>query len=99
MAPKRRGKRIGRGVYVADVLVSPNVASKIRTKHNVHPDEARQAFVMKQLGDPRRQYDPQRGWRLVVTGETNEGRRIEACLYPVDVAGGIWRLGTAIPAQ
>lgn len=92
----QEGTSVPRPVYIADIRISDAVAAKIRTKHNVTPEEVRETFILRE--------DIQAGWedhhvhgrRVVAFGHTGDGRPILAALYPVDPPSeGIWNLGTA----
>jgi hypothetical protein len=37
--------------------------------------------------------------RLLATGTTSSGRRLNAVLYPADESDGTWHLATAMPAN
>lgn len=62
-------------------------------------EEVREAFVLTRLERDYWEYDPDRGgWRLLVTGTTYNGRRLNGVLYPTAL-DGTWWLGTAMWAQ
>ncbi len=85
-------------VYIAHIDCSQEVLAKINSKHGVTIDEVRQVCLYPSR--PRRAawaWDSRRGSRLVVEGVTRSGRIVRAVLYPVDLADGTWRLGTAVP--
>lgn len=82
--------------YIAEVRISPAMEAKIRQKHGVTGDEVREAVILTPLERARWHEHPQRGWRLLVTGTTYAGRRLNLVLYPVDAEDGTWSLGTAM---
>ncbi len=72
------------------------MAAKLAHKNPpVTPDEVREALVLTRLERAGWDHDPDRGWRLLATGTTYTGRRINAVLYPADDEG-TWWLGTAM---
>jgi len=82
--------------YIAEVWISETVAQKILQKHNVSPDEVREAVVMCSLRRAKWQLrKPEMAWRLLVEGDTAAGRQLFVVLYPVSGQDGCWRLGTA----
>ena len=84
-------------VYVAWLDCSSDVEAKINSKHGVTLDEAREAIMYpSRLRRAVWDEDPERGRRLIARGVTRSGRVIQAVLYPVDPADGVWRLGTAL---
>jgi hypothetical protein len=84
-------------VHIAEVDISASVAAKTREKHGVEPYEVREADVL--VVRARRHHDPERGWRLLVIGSTYAGRMLNVVLYPVVIADGTWRPGTAMPRE
>ena len=85
--------------YIADIRASPAIWAKVAEKHNVTEPEVREAFILTSLVRAGWDLDPERGWRLLGTGTTYQGRRLNAVPYPVDADDGIWRLGTAFWAE
>lgn len=88
--------------YIAQVLpASESLRNKIHIKHDVTEAEVREAVVLCDVESSKWSWDerPDRGWRLLMTGRTYRGRRLFVVLYPVDEADGVWRLGTAMPAD
>jgi hypothetical protein len=83
--------------YVAEIQISPAMAQKIQSKHGVTPDEVRELYTKTVPGQWI--HDPERGRRLLVIFRTSAGRTLKIVLQPVDVAGGTWRLRTAIVAR
>jgi hypothetical protein len=72
-----------------------NVA-KINSDHGVTLNDVEDA--LDSILNSEFDEDPDRGRRLYVWGRAGR-RTIFVCLYPVDEAAGIWRLGTAYPDQ
>jgi hypothetical protein len=58
--------------------------------------EVREAFELTRLVRAGWEDHPDRGWRLLATGTTYDGRRLNAVLYPAEAGDGIWWLGTAM---
>lgn len=88
--------------YIAQVLpASESLRKKIHMKHDVTEVEVHEAVVLCDVESSVWSWDerPDRGWRLLVTGRTYTGRRLFVVLYPVDEDDGVWRLGTAMPAD
>lgn len=88
--------------YIAQVLpASASLREKIHIKHDVTEVEVREAVVLCDVESSKWSWDerPDRGWRLLVTGRTYADRRLFVVLYPVDEDDGVWRLGTAMPAD
>jgi hypothetical protein len=88
--------------YIAQVLpASDSLREKINKKHDVTEAEVHEATVLCEVESSQWSWDerPDRGWRLLVTGRTYTGRRLFVVLYPVDEDDGVWRLGTAMPAE
>jgi hypothetical protein len=85
------------GPYIAVIVCSARVLEKINSKHGVSIDEVRDAFQWPATPARASWVLDHRGRRLAVEGFTARGRVIRAVLYPVDVAQGTWRLGTAVP--
>ena len=83
-------------VYIAEVRISRAVAAKLAEKHNVTEQDVRDALVLTRLERAGWDHDHDKGWRLLVTGTTFEGRRLNAVLYPADEHDGTWWLGTAM---
>jgi hypothetical protein len=82
-------------VRIVEVRIDETVADKIRTKHNMTPEEVREALVLRPDVDRRWENHPEHGRRLLAEGTTYEGRPVLAALLPVDVDDGIWMLKTA----
>jgi hypothetical protein len=82
-------------VYIAEIRIADAIERKIMTKHNVTPQEVKEALVLR--SDVRAGWEdhPVHGLRVVALGTTSEGRPILASLYPVDPRDGIWTLMTA----
>lgn len=85
--------------YIALVRASPNVERKILERHGVTMNEVWEAVVLTQVLRSAWDFDQQRGWRLLVVGETYESRRLNVVLYPAQFEEGSWNLGTAMPAE
>ncbi len=86
-------------IYIAEVEISASVADKINSKHNVTPEEVREAIILRTPLRARWVYDANRGDRLAVVAEGYGGRTLKVLLYPIDVNDGRWSLGTAFPGD
>ena len=87
-----------RSIYIAEIRIADSIELKIKTKHNVTPEEVREALVLR--NDVRAGWEnhPAHGERVVALGTTYRGRPILAVLVPVDPADpldGVWILKTA----
>lgn len=82
--------------YIAVVRKSDAVLEKIATRRGITPWEVDEAVVLCDVLASAWDYDADRGWRLLVTGTTAEGRVLYVVLYAVDEDDGTWNLGTAI---
>lgn len=82
------------GVYIAAVEIDPSCEYKIRNKHGITGDEVREAIVLTAV---RAYWEDSEihGLRLLVTGDTGDGRGVFAVLQPLDPTDGAWRLRTA----
>ncbi len=84
-------------VWIAQVKFDPETASKVQTKHNISPDEVREAIC---FGRHRRVFwdeHPYYGRRLIVIGDNYRGESIIAYLKPINQADGTWECRTAMP--
>lgn len=85
-----------RGVaYIAVIHISGAVEAKLATKHNVTAAEVREACVLTRL-ERAVWHEGDRARRLLATGTTGDGRRLNVVLYPADERDGTWWLGTAM---
>jgi hypothetical protein len=75
--------------YIAEIRITPAIEAKIQAKHNIGPDEIREAALFNRYG--RWNTHSEHGRRLIVRGLTYEGKRIQVFLKPVDADEGIWR--------
>jgi hypothetical protein len=85
----------GPRVWIAEILFRADVAAKIRSKHHLSPAEIREAACFGAHRDARWHVHPTYGRRLLVVGETYEGKRIIVYLKPLNEAEGIWEGRTA----
>ena len=86
--------------YIAVVdPAGPTKMALIASQHHVAMHEIREAVVLTEVSESAWDHDPERGWRLFVTGTTYQGRELFVVLFPVDEDEGIWRVGTAMPAE
>jgi hypothetical protein len=83
-------------VWIAQVEIDPEIASKVQTKHNISPDEVREAICFGAHRDARWHTHDQYGRRLIVIGDNYAGRSIVAYLKPINEAEGIWECRTAM---
>jgi hypothetical protein len=77
------------------VVFDPQVADKLVTKHQVTPEEVRQAVLFTAYRTARWHNHPVYGRRLEVHGYTDDQVPILAILTPVDEVDGIWECRTA----
>lgn len=82
--------------YIAQVVASERVEAKIRERHNVTMREVSEAVVLTPVVRSFWHWHPERGWRLLLTGETAGSRLLDVVLYPVDETDGVWELATAM---
>lgn len=82
--------------WIAVLIFTPEVSAKIQAKHNLTEDEVRQAVCFGGHREARWHDHPDYGLRLVVKGETADGRPLMAYLHPVDRTDGTWECRTAI---
>jgi hypothetical protein len=85
-------------VYIAEVRIPPWVAAKIREKHNITEEEVRESSVLTRVISSGWKED-RRGRRVVLTGTTYAGRRLNVALSPINPGEGIWRLITTHPVR
>jgi hypothetical protein len=88
-------RQVVRRVWIAEVLFRPDVASKIRSKHNLSTAEVREAVCFGAHREARWNVHPDYGRRLLVRGATYEGKQIIAYLRPMNEGDGIWECRTA----
>lgn len=81
--------------YIAVIHISEAVEAKLVTKHNVTAAEVREACVLTRL-ERAVWHEGDRARRLLATGTTGDGRRLNVVLYPADESDGTWWLGTAM---
>jgi len=84
-------------LWIAELIISPQVQAKIRERHNLDPAELRQAIVAVPGLTFKERSDPPRGPRKYV--ETSVGNvRVLCALYPVEhPLGDVYTLGSAYP--
>jgi hypothetical protein len=83
-------------VWIAQVEFDPEVVTKLQTKHNISPDEVREAVCFGAHREARWHTHPQYGRRLIVIGDSYAGMPIVAYLKPIDQTDGIWDCRTAM---
>jgi hypothetical protein len=84
-------------VWIAQVEFDPEIASKVQTKHNISPDEVREAIC---FGKHRRAFwdeHPDYGRRLIVIGDNYMGESIAAYPKPNQSSGRHLGCRTAMP--
>lgn len=84
------------GEWVGHLLFSPEVIAKLASKHNLSPEQVKQAVTCDAHDRDYWDDDPNYGLRLVVEGTDAAGTGIIAYLRPVDARDGLWRCLTAI---
>lgn len=76
------------------------MAEKIQSKHGITPQEVRDACQAPSRYRKAAWHQHEKhGLRVIVFGDARPGRTIKVILYPVDIADGTWRLGTALAAD
>lgn len=96
LAPSPRASTQARDViYIGLVLIDPSVEAKINEKHNVTPDEVREAIQWPARARAVWEDHPDHGLRVIAVGTTWTGRTLMAVLQPVHEADGTWRLRSA----
>lgn len=70
--------------------------AKLAAKHHVTEQDVREALVLTRLERARWERDDAARLRLLATGITADGRRLNAVLYPADAQDGTWWLATAM---
>jgi hypothetical protein len=81
--------------YIAEIRISHAVASKIKQKHNITPEQLRSAVILNPSLITKPIYTGKHGFRLFVEGYLEDGRYFLAVLYPHIRNDNVWRLGTA----
>lgn len=82
-------------IWVAELLVTDPVASKIRSRHGLDPGEVRDALVGLRGVSGLWHHDPVRGTRLLVELSISSVPA-PVVLYPVESPlGDVWALATA----
>ncbi len=84
------------GEWVGDLLFSPEVIAKLATKHNLSPEQVKQAITCDAQDRDYWEDHPVYGRRLIVLGTDADGTQIIAYLRPIDANDGLWRCLTAI---
>lgn len=83
--------------WIAEVEIPPQTAAKIRQKHDVTPEEVREAVCWGAAEEARWHTHPVHGRRLLAVGTPYHGSyRVLVVLAPLDRADGRWRCKTAI---
>jgi hypothetical protein len=83
-------------VWIAQVEFDPEIASKVQTKHNIDPDEVREAICFGKHRRASWDEHPEYGRRLIVIGDNYAGVSIVAYLKPINEADGTWECRTAM---
>jgi hypothetical protein len=81
--------------WIAQVIFTPAVESKLATKHGISAEEVKQAVLFSAFRDARWHDHPTFGRRLFVRGTTDEGIPVLAVLKVVNESDGIWECKTA----
>jgi hypothetical protein len=82
------------GEWIGEIYFDPEVEAKLRTKHNLNPEQVRQAVscgAADWLGWARH---PVYGDRLIAVG-SDESSTMEVYLRPLDREDGTWECLTA----
>lgn len=86
-------------LWVARLIISQATCVKLSSKHNLEPDDVRDAIVCVAGLDYQWDDDPQRGLRALVRANIR-GVTVIAVLYPVlDPSGDVYALGSAYPRR
>jgi hypothetical protein len=87
------------GIWIAEIRFHPAVDAKIRSKHNVTPEQVREAVALGAADTVTWHTDLVYGRRLIATGRDHGGREIDVYLRPADRDQEIWDCLTAIPTE
>jgi hypothetical protein len=86
---------VAAGIWVATLFISARTAEKLAQKHDLSPQEVRDAVVCVERLPFAWDDDPDRGRRAIVDTTIRE-RRVLVVLYPAaDPFGDAWHLGSA----
>ena len=80
--------------WIGEVRINPEVADKLRTKHNLTPALVRNAIAAGAATSLTWHTDPVYGRRIIANGAA-DGVRIKAYLRPLDRNDGLWECMTA----
>lgn len=80
--------------WIGEIIFDPDVARKLRTKHNLDPDTVQRAVARGAHRSARWHTDPMYGPRLIVIG-TADGQTVRVLLRPLDRSDGRWECATA----
>jgi hypothetical protein len=86
---------MGNQIYIAQIWIDDTVEEKIKNKHEVTPEEVREALCLRQDAETYWEDHPAHGLRVIGLGTTYVGRPILAVLLPIDELDGTWVLKTA----
>lgn len=84
------------GEWVGRLLFSPEVIAKLATKHNLSPEQVKQAVTCDAHDRDYWGRRPQLWAQTGREGTDADGTGIIAYLRPVDARDGLWRCLTAI---
>lgn len=86
------------GEWIGEVEIPPDVAEKIKSKHDVTPDDVREAICWGAADEVGWHDHEVHGRRLLAVGTPyHRSYRIIVVLVPVDRTDGRWRCKTAMP--
>jgi len=80
--------------WVGEIVFDPAVDRKLREKHDLTPDQVRQAVACGAHDRADWNEHPRYGPRLILTGSDGHGELI-AYLRPLDREDGLWECLTA----
>lgn len=81
--------------WIGDLRFSAEVVAKLATKHNLSPEQVKEAVLCDAQDRDYWEDHPLYGRRLIVEGVDAQGTAIVAYLRPID-NDGLWRCLTAI---
>lgn len=82
-------------IWIGEIVITPEVEAKINAKHDVTADEVREAAAFGAAWEARWHSHPVYGDRLLVKGDTYQGRPLLVTLKELDETDGRWEYKTA----
>ncbi len=81
--------------WIATITFDLEVEGKLRTKHNLAPEQVREAIAFGAHTSAGWHVHPDYGRRLIVTGSDADGVGMIVYLRPIDRRDGVWECLTA----